>query len=458
MKPLSIKEIKSAVRGTLENLGLEDEITGISTDSRNVAKGDLFVALDGERFDGHGYLKDAFAKGATGAVISRSYQGSLPDGGGYIRVRDTYDALGSIAKMYRSKLQATVIAVTGSNGKTTTKAMIAHLLGSGREVAVSPKSFNNRVGVPLTIFSMDTPTEYAVIELGASAPREIYKLGEIAAPQIGAIVSIGRAHLEGFQDIEGVARAKAELLGVLGKRDTAILNIDDAWCRKLLPRVEGKCVTVGTTDEADLFISSCEQTADGLEMEFNGKDRLRVPVLGRHFTSAVAVAVAVCRRLGMEMQDIAERFESFQLPPMRMQRITCRNVRFINDAYNANPDSMIKAVEALSEMPACRMRVLVAGGMLELGPQAVALHRETGEAAGKIGLDCVLTIGPLAKELGEACARTGGDRTSHVHVEDVQEAANWLASNICEDDVVLLKGSRQAAVERVLELFEKQDH
>lgn len=451
MKPMSIEAVKTATRGLVVCGSRDAEITGVSTDSRTTRKDDLFVALVGENFDGHNYIRAAIKRGACGAVYSRDIPIFPEDAErNFIKVNDTLVALGDMAKAYRRSLQATVVAVTGSNGKTTTKEMTRHLVEDKLATVASHASFNNFVGVPLTLFEAGAATRVLVLEMGTNRPGEISRLAEIAAPDVGVITNVGRTHLEGLGSIEGVARAKAELLHGISADGCAILNADDAAVMKMRAVADVKVLTFGIREEADVFASEVERTDSGFKFLLNGTARASLNFGGRHNIMNALAAVAVARRLGLELDYIAERLSSFKLPAMRLEERRIRGVTVINDAYNANPESMALAMEELAGRKGTR-KLFVFADMLELGEGAVELHREVGREAARAGFDFCWATGELAQHSIEAAVEAGLPPGRARFFPEVSQLGKAVVLTVKAGDVLLLKASRGMKLERVLD-------
>jgi len=451
VKPLTLEEVRRAVRGRwLARPESPPPVTSVVTDSREAVQGSLFVALRGERADGHDFVLEAFSRGAVAALVERPV-GAVPEGVGLIAVEDAVAALGDLARYYRRGLSVTVVAVTGSNGKTTTKEMIAHLLGPSGEVVKAPKSYNNFVGVPLSIFSISPRTDFAVLELGTSAPGEIARLAAIAQPHIGLITNVGPTHLEGLGSVAGVARAKGELLDALPVDGTAVLNWDDDWCRRLAQRATTKVITFGLSPEADVFAAEVVRWEDGLRFLLNGRCEVHLPVPGIHNLLNALAAAAVCRRLGLSREQVAERFRGFRLPAMRFEEVDVGGVTVINDAYNANPVSMSAALAEFSRRPAEGRRLFVAGDMKELGPESARYHRELGLRAAACDLDGLFAVGEFADEVAAGAVAGGFPAEAVFTFATVEELVAGLAERVQPEDLVLLKGSRAVGLERVVE-------
>ena len=430
----------------------------VSSDSRAIRPDALFVAVKGERFDGHAYVESAFAQGAAAALVSRTVRVpweflSRPQ----FRVDDTVEAYGRLARYYRLRWGGKVIGVTGSNGKTTTREMLAHLLSAGYPLTRSPKSFNNEIGVPSTIFGIEPEHELAIVEMGTSAPGEIAYLAGIARPDYGVITNIGETHLEGLGSIEGVALAKGELLDALGRDGVAFLNADDPWRQALADRHEGRTVLFGRSEKADVRCVHEERfdggtrfrLADGAEFELN--------VPGEHNVSNALAALAVCGEFGA-LDTAAERLRTFVAPDMRFQVTHIQGATLISDCYNANLRSMVAAVEEMDAMPCRGRRVMVCGDMLEMGAQANRMHWELGRRVGRSRIDEMFTVGDSSRLVSEAARETR--RVPSEHFASVEQARAPVAQAIGPEDLVLVKGSRamrlEAVVDAVRERFQSE--
>ncbi|MEW6358234.1 MAG: UDP-N-acetylmuramoyl-tripeptide--D-alanyl-D-alanine ligase [Planctomycetota bacterium] len=449
MNPLTLVEVEKAI-GRRPRGGEVVEFSGVSTDSRTIRPGDLFVAIKGENFDGHDFVEAAFKKGARGAVVSRPIKLTSDYGDKAVFVvDDTIRALGDIAGRYRSRLDTRIIGITGSNGKTTTKEMTIHLLGKHARVTGAKKSFNNFIGVPLTLFSVEPGDDYAVIEMGTSAPGEIARLAEIAQPEIGVITNVSATHLEGLGSEEGVANAKAELLDAIDKDGAAVLNRDNRWTDYIRPRCKGRVITFGESEGADVRAERVIQNGEGLKFNIE-RQGFVVPVVGRHNVLNALAAAAVCRYFGFSLADISEAFRDFELPPMRLQRLVIGRVTFVNDAYNANPVSMAASVATFAEITADR-KVFVCGDMLELGENSAKLHREVGRKIAEAGADVLWAVGEKAENAADAAVEAGMAAGAVYRAKTSEEAGERIADTLRPGDLVFLKGSRGMALEKILD-------
>ena len=424
---------------------------GAAIDTRALAPGQVFFALRGEHTDGHRYLGAAFEAGAALAVIDDAGgAGELPPGLPVLRVPNARAALGRLAGAYRATLGSIrAIAVTGSNGKTTTTRMIDACLGTHLRGHCSPKSYNNDLGVPLTILGARYNDQYLLCEVGANAPGEIEPLSRMIRPNIVVITSIGRAHLEGFGSLEGVAAEKASLASHLEPGGAVVLSADApqlAPWRARFPRV----ISFGTSADADLRVSAVRQSTAGLAFTLNEQHAYSLPVLGAHNASNAAAAIAVARRLGVPDDATRGALAAFTPPDMRLARTRLAGIEIINDAYNANPDSMLAALRTLRAVaPAGSRRVAVLGDMLEMGAGGPEAHRDIAEAVAHERLaTAAILVGPLAGLMAEPLARVG----IHATTLDSAEGDNALAAAglLREGDTVLLKGSRGVGLERIL--------
>ena len=447
MKALTLDEAVEAMRGKAGTPLPRLSITGVTTDSRTARPGQLFVALIGRRFDGHDFVNEAFERGATAAVVSRREMFAADFPRPVICVPDTMTALGDLAAYYRRQIPATVIAVTGSNGKTTTRQMIHHVLAGRRRGRQAQRSFNNQVGVPLTLLSAEGADEFLVLELGSNHPGEIDALAALARPDMGVLVSIGPAHLEGLGDLGGVTREKTSLFRRVRPGGLAVVNSDCLDPSADLPEdINLNVVTFGETAGADVRLTRFAQKSRGIAFQYNGRFEVDMPVLGKHNALNALAVVVVARRLSVHDAEIAQRLSTFCSPEMRLQPLRLGQVEIIFDAYNANPASVAAALEVWDALPSTSRRVLVFGDMGELGPQSEALHRAIGKRIAAARMDALVTVGPLSRATAEQCP----PRTPCHHYADASEAARHLETWLRPGDLVLIKGSRAMKLERIV--------
>jgi UDP-N-acetylmuramoyl-tripeptide--D-alanyl-D-alanine ligase len=448
MEPLRLSDVLRATGGDLLGPCEGDPwIPAVTTDSKDVPPGALFVPLRGKRFDGHVFVDQAFLGGAAFSLVSRDADVSrMPRN--VIVVRDTKRALGDLARWHRSRFDVPVIGITGSCGKTTVKEMLRQVLGEA--VVVSHASFNNDVGVPLTLLRMDRSTRAAVVEIGTNAPGEIAALTNIARPTVGVLTNIEEAHLEGLGSLRGVMREKSALLHGLPEDGAAIVNADNYYCREVMEGLDqGTTISFGTWEDATVFGIDARPTANGLEFWLFGKMHVEVPALGMHNVSNALAAIAVGLWLGCRPDDIVASLRAYAAPPMRMSREQVGDVVLINDAYNANPGSMDAAIRELA-LRRCRgRRVAVLGDMLELGEESERLHRQLGRKVANEGVDLLWAVGPHAEQVASEAIGRGlpaGRVACHATVADaIAEPAFQPAPG----DVWLFKASRGMALERL---------
>jgi UDP-N-acetylmuramoyl-tripeptide--D-alanyl-D-alanine ligase len=433
---MQLSQVARAVSGRPSRPLASETVTGVSTDTRSIRAGDLFFALRGANFDAHDFLPLAFEKGAVAAVVDRD----LAAPGLTISVGDTLEALGTLAAAWRMTLGARVVGVCGSNGKTTTKEMIAHVLGKDRRVVKAQGSFNNNVGVPVTIFQADERTESAVLEIGTNHPGEIAALGRIARPDIAVMVSVGAEHLEGLGSLDGVADEETAIFEHLRSGGYAVVH-DDPRILSRLRLPSEKFVTFGLTPTADLHPTRI----DGMRFEVRGVE-FRLNLLGEWNIQNALAATAVAMLHGIPLDEIAARLADFRPPKMRMERLELAGVTIINDAYNSNPESASRAVREFSRFPSSGRRVAVIGDMGELGPTSEVYHRELGRQLADSSVDVVVGVG---RECRALLSELGGRKEMH-GFESVDDLKVRLDGLIKAGDAVLLKGSRRVGLERVV--------
>jgi UDP-N-acetylmuramoyl-tripeptide--D-alanyl-D-alanine ligase len=442
-----------------ENVSLGENdplVSRISTDSRTLQPGDLFIPLRGENFDGHRFVETAAKRGAAGAVVERNWTGKMPKHFPLIRVADTLVAYQQIAAQYRQSLSLKVIAITGSNGKTSTKDFVAAALGHRFRVTKTEGNFNNHVGLPRTILEATSRDEIAVWEIGMNHPGEIAALAKIAKPDVGIITNVGVAHIEFMGSREAIALEKGALAEAIGVNGTLILNADDPFSATIARRTRAKIIFAGTK-EGSVRATDLRQSASGSEftiLEGAHRCRAQLPVPGLHMIQNALLAVAAGRALGLSIEDCAAGLASAPLTKARLQIKNIRGVQFIDDSYNANPESMRAALATLAELETEGRRIAVLGEMAELGKECERGHREVGEAAAILRIDELIAIGKTAGIIAEA-ARAAGLEKSRT-VASAEEAAEILAEETSPNDLVLIKGSRAARTERVLEEFAKR--
>ena len=449
MESLSTAEVLSATGGTPVGR-LSEAVDGVSTDSRTTRPGDLFVALHGELFDGHEFLAQAAERGAAAALVDGDLAGQSPLP--LIRVKDTGRALLDLAACLRRRLKAKVVAITGSNGKTTTKDLCSAALSARYKVVSSPHSFNNFIGVPLTIFMADSETEVIVLELGSNAPGEIAVLGAVVEPDVAVITNVAAAHLEGFGDLEGVLHEKGSLLEHVREGGLAILNADNDSCLEAL-RQRAKCrvVTTGVRRRADYLATMPFTDLERIAFHLNGVEKVRVPLLGCHNLYNALTALAVAIELEVPAAAAARSLLNFEGPPMRLKKHRRGARLVIDDAYNANPGSMRAAFKTFASLSLPGRKVLVLGDMVELGEQSAKLHVEVGAELSCGSFDLVAVVGEQAAFILQGALQTGLSEERMLRYGSAEECAAELPRLLLPNDAVLVKGSRAMGLEQVVQ-------
>lgn len=418
-------------------------ISGITIDSRNVRAGDLFVPLVGSRVDGHDFIPQACKAGAV-AVLFQKEQAPIPDQVVGIRVADSITELGDLAKAWRELHRPRVVAITGSNGKTTTKDMVVQILKGKYRVLGAESSYNSTVGLPLTLLRLDEKCEVAVLELGSNHPGEIAYLAGIAQPHVGLITNVSPTHVAFLKDLKGVIQEKEALFRSLPQDGTAIINLDD-------PAV------AGMTTRADRFTYALHQSADvqgqvettlsGSELSIGDTLRIQLSQIGGHLAQNSLAAVAVGLLFQVPPDSIKEALESFDLPPGRGAIRHYNGITVIDDSYNANLASTLAGLKILHRLPSDGRRIVVMGDMLELGPFSEEHHRQVGQLAASNGVDEIYCYGPESRATYCTAQAVG---ITAFHFDTKPELSHTLAQNITTGDVVYVKGSRGMAMETVI--------
>ena len=450
--PLSKVEEFLGATGECE---LKEVAQGYSIDSRTIRPGELFFAVKGERLDGHDFVPQALERGAVSAVVRKDQLARYPVKTCLLAVDDTLAALQNLATAVRRLWGKPVVGVTGSAGKTTTKEAIAHVLAAHYRVLKSEGNLNNHFGLPLMLLKLEPEQEIAVIEMGMSHAGEITALAKIAQPEIGVVTIVAPVHLEYFDSIAGIARAKYELIASLPSNGTAILNADDEYVSQFGRNHKGKVVLYGTRPSADVRAENIQSRgAEGSLFDVlvdGARVTVTLPLVGAHNITNALAAIAVALDRGIKLPDAAAALASLQPADKRGQVLQLGNIRVINDCYNSNPKALESMVDALATMPAKR-RIVVAGEMLELGPEGEKMHRAAGEHMADKGIDALVGVRGLARPMVEA-AKARGMHTQFVTTPE--EAGEWLARESRDGDVVLLKASRGVKLEKALEKWQQ---
>jgi UDP-N-acetylmuramoyl-tripeptide--D-alanyl-D-alanine ligase len=453
MNRLSIFQIAKFAEGSLSSGDRTVAIDKIGTDSRTLKRGELFVALRGENFDGHNFVESAAKAGAAGAIVEPNWNGNVPENFALIKTKDTLVAYQKLAGNYRKSLSLKVVAITGSNGKTSTKDFAAAVLARRLRVTKTEGNFNNHVGLPRTILEATAQDEVAVWEIGMNHPGEVAALSKLAAPDIAIITNIGIAHIEFMGSREAIAAEKGALAEAVGAQGTVILNADDSLTKSMATRTRAKVILAGTTD-GTIRAGEISQSGSGTDftiLEGAHRCRAQLPVPGLHMVQNALLAVAAGRVFGLSLEECADGLASAPLTKARLQIKEIRGVQFIDDSYNANPDSMKAALRTLMELDTDGKRIAVLGEMGELGSESEPGHREVGETAATFGVDQLIAIGDMAKVIAQAARAAGLRKTSAVR--STNEAAQLLGEIAKPGDLVLVKGSRATRTERVIESF-----
>lgn len=434
------------------------DFTGVTTDSRAVQPGELFVALVGDKFDGHDYCAKAVELGARGVVISHDIE-ALPDNVAVFKVENTLTAYQEIARAYRRKFAGLkVFAITGSNGKTSTKDLLAACLSAKYKVVKTQGNFNNEIGLPKTLLSIEPDTDIAVVEMGMRGLGQIAELCDIAEPDSGLITNVGETHMELLGSMENIGKAKAEIVEKLPAEGFAILNGDNEYVLKAAEKTNAKVVYFGLSDKCDYCGSDITTTALGTNFTCTEKAtgkvvQVRLQLIGEHnvYNALSAIAGAAC--YGISLEDSAKALATARLTGSRQEIIYIGDITFINDAYNASPASMEAALKTLAEAKKAAKNarsIAVLADMLELGAISEDAHRRVGSWAVEYGTDLVLTYGDEAAYISDQVEKLGGKA---MHFANRQEASDKLRQLADAGDIILLKGSNSMQVGKMLELF-----
>jgi UDP-N-acetylmuramoyl-tripeptide--D-alanyl-D-alanine ligase len=456
----SLKFVAEACDAELRRGTAEALTKNVCLDSRKAQPGDLFLAVKGEHFDGHDFLNEVAAKGVAAVVVEKSKVQSpkpkLAPGVAMLVVEDVRIAFGKLAAAYRKDFDLPVVCVGGSNGKTTVKELIASVLRQKLATVWNEASFNNDIGVPLTLLRLEKKHQAAVVEAGTNHPGELAPLVKMIQPKFGVITNIGREHLEFFGDVAGVAREEGWLAESLPADGKLFLNGDNEWTGKIAARTKARVVHVGLGEKNDWRAEKIRLDKNGVTFrvqapkeEFCGE--YRVNLLGRHQATNALFAVAVSEELGLGRAEIQRGLAECQPAKMRLQFWEVNGVRVLNDCYNANADSTVAALETLCGLPLQGRRVAVLGDMNELGAHSLAAHAEVGRRAAELGIGQLFAVGKMAPVTAKAARAAGLTRV--IEFADVEAAAAVLKNFLKTGDVVLLKASRASRLERIAELL-----
>ena len=441
---LDLQQVARAIKAVGEIPAIP--VAGWSVDTRTQNPGDVYFALRGPNHDGHDYVSVAREKGAAAVVVEKA------DGEpGELVVGDTLRGLRDLGAWARRRWGGTVVGVTGSAGKTTTKDAIAHVLEAEFPVGKTVGNFNNHVGVPLSILRLPDAAKVGVLEMGMNHAGEIRELAAIAGPDMGVVTNVGYAHVEFFDSIEGVAAAKRELIEGLPRDGVAVLNADDARVRAFRDTHPGRSVLFGFADDADVRAEAAEFRADGASFRVDGVD-YETGLVGRHAVMNLLAAIAVAREFGMAAGRVRDAVAGFAVGKMRGERLERRGILVWNDCYNSNPEAAQSMIDVLAESPAAR-RVAVLGEMLELGHASDELHRRVGRYAAAHGVDLLIGVRGAAKAMVDAAIDAGLPPGAAYFFAEPGEAGEFAREQARAGDAILFKGSRGVHMERALERF-----
>ena len=471
METRSLKFVADACAGEIRRGAAETLVANVCTDSRSAGPGDLFFAIKGERFDGHEFLNEVAAKGVAAVVVERGSEsvwssafrrsGAPPEGGtpNLLAVDDVRAAFGKLAAAYRKDFALPVIAVGGSNGKTTTKELLASVLRQKFSTLWSEASFNNDIGVPATLLRLEKSHQAAVVEAGTNHPGELAPLMGMIQPKFGVLTNIGREHLEFFGDVAGVAQEEGWLAERLPADGKLFINGDNEWTERIVARAKASVVRVGLGEKNDWRAKKIRLDKNGVTFQVDAPQpelsgEYRVNLLGRHQVMNALFAIGVGGELGLSRAEIQSGLAGCQPPKMRLQFWEANGVRVLDDAYNANTDSTIAALETLCDLPLQGRRVAVLGDMEELGAHSEAAHAEVGRRAAELGIGQLFAVGKMAPVMAAAARKAGLNRV--IEFTDVEAAVKAVKNFLKPGDVVLLKASRASRLERIAETLKME--
>lgn len=468
---LTIEKILESTEGRLIAGVGNIPISGVSIDSRTIKKGEIFISIKGDNFDGHNFIEEAVKKGAAGLVVQEGHpvttsllsgmrrEDSMLSPHSIIAVKDTLSALQEMARFYRNNFRIPLVGVTGSNGKTTTKEMIWYILSRKVSVLKNDGNLNNHIGVPLTLFGLNPSHNIAVIEMGIGDRGELTRLCEIAGPTMAVITNIGPTHLERLGRIENVAEAKGEILGFIKSDGACVLNRDDTFFDVFKAKAPGRVVSFGMSPLADVYTEAADIAVDGRfmdSMKFRlvsplGEVDINMHVIGLHNLYNALCAAATAYALGAQMEDIKYGLEKFTPVKMRSVIENVGGVYIINDTYNANPASMVAAIDTLKSLKEGKRKFVVLGDMLELGDNAAMAHRDLGIYIAGTGIDGLISVGEFADCIADGAIDAGMAENRVATYKDYEQTVEKIKQWLNRGDIVLVKGSRGMKMERIVE-------
>ncbi|HOL32213.1 MAG TPA: UDP-N-acetylmuramoyl-tripeptide--D-alanyl-D-alanine ligase [Anaerohalosphaeraceae bacterium] len=463
MDPISLRQLIQGIEGLQLNPSVQPtaDICGISIDSRTIEPQQAFFAISGQNFDGHSYAAAAIEKGAACVIVEKIAMPPQECRVPMILTNSTVAALGRLAAWYRQQLSAKVIGITGSVGKTTTRHILYQVLSARYKCRQAQKSFNNHIGLPLTILSAQKDDDILLLEMGTNHPGEIAVLTNIANPDAAVITRVSPAHLEGFGSVEAILKEKASIALGVKPDGTVYLNGDQPELATHIKTIfPGRVVTFGTTSDCDIAGTDLETEGCSGYLSIEGR-RIKVPLAGRANLMNVLTVWAICKDFNITLSDFQHAVEALTPIPMRLQIYSLGRLTILDDCYNANPVSMANALSCLHSVASQgRRKVFLAGCMAELGAQSAQLHRELGAAATAEGVEILLAAGPFAKAVLEGAVQAGLPPERMAAFEKTDQLCDNLHKWIQADDIILIKGSRSAGMEksivRLRDLFEKQ--
>jgi UDP-N-acetylmuramoyl-tripeptide--D-alanyl-D-alanine ligase len=458
MLPLKIAEVIKATNGKLIYGDDEILVSGISSDSRTIKEGELFIPIIGERFDGHDFISEAFKKGASACITNKTIKGTKEKV--IVLVNDTTKALGDLAQYYRMKFKIPLVAITGSVGKTTTKDMAASVLGQKLNCLKTQGNFNNEIGLPFTLLNLDNFHEAAVIELGMRGFGEIKRLSMIAQPDIALITNIGISHMERLGSKQNILKAKLEILEGLNEKGILVLNGDDSLLRALDGLTEYDIRFYGIMDKADYNaydIKSQGERGTVFNTVIEGYEyQVYVPLPGMHNIYNALAAIAVGIELNIPPEAVINGIAEAKASELRLNIMEIGDIKVINDAYNACPDSMKASLDILSEAEGKNKKIAVLGDMLELGENEKNEHVEIGRYAAGKNIDLIVTVGQIALHIARGAVEAGFEKSLVYTFENTDGALLFLYENIEKNDVILIKGSRYMKMEYIIEKLKEK--
>lgn len=442
----TIEEIQKITKGVvIQSPKPHLEVKAICIDTRILKPGDAFIAIKGENHDGHDFIEKACEKNAPAIIVEKEVRLPKSIDATIIKVESTFMALEQLAKAHREKFSLLSVAITGSVGKTTTKELASQIVSAHYETLKTPKSFNNNIGIPLTLLELKEKHQAMIMEMGANHFGEIDQLSKLVHPKISLITCVRRSHLEGFGNLKGVEKAKGEIVHGMDKTGVLIVNGDDPACMRIAKKFTGKVVTFGLENTHDIQAKSVISDKNSLRFCVLGQ-QFQAPIPGKHNIYNVLASISIAKELGISLEDIQKEVERLTLPPMRMQITSKGSITIINDAYNANPESIISAINFLKEFPSQR-RIAILGGMLELGKKSDELHFSVGSQIDPRGIEKLFLIGKETNSLKEGALSVGVKEENIIYFETTDVAKEKIPALCKLGDVILLKASRKYQLE-----------